>query len=721
MKLKLLNIIFALLLSQITLAQFKNAEEVQNYFWNDNENINYKVPEKWKNESAVVLFNYIHHDYHSYGKNFIHTYTIRKRIKLQDKAAVNEFSEFSFSKNFKTITRYLWNDKTKFYLGVKVIKSNGEELIIDVENDAVEVDNEYKIAIKNLEVGDVIDYYFYREKKNKRYGIYFFKAIETNLGDYYPILNYKLFFETENDFFVSFKSFNGAPELKKIENTKSRFRQYELTASNLEKNDFPRWYYPLVELPTYRFQVYFAANGKFENLTTAFLPKNEKIIKTDVSKEEILDLYDNRLKATGNLSAVYKYLKDKNYNSLQEKVTDVYLFMRHYYYTRFKEVMALRNEGSTYVWQYYPDKVIVLNNQTDFIKHFTAFLKRENIDYEIGLSQARHDGSIKDLLLEGNIYKFIKVNLNEPIYFQYLNNHENINQIHRNIEGADAYFLSSKKGFKLDHITEGTLPVSTFNDNINTENTLINIDDDFKKINIQIVNESLGYPKTKEQYDKMSFSDYAYNDYDKFNTKNFVENVKGKKNKIRYENSLNTIKSDYKKKRDERIKEKLKSTFDIDEVDDYSFKIIQNGRYNTKNEFIYEQNFSINSEKFIKKAGPNYILNIGKFVTNQIDLEEKEKERKENIYMPYARTFNYNITLNIPDGYKVSGIDKLIKSVENETGKFVSTANIEGNKLIISATKSYYHNFEKNENWPKMMAFINEAFQFTNEKILLKK
>ncbi len=104
-------------------------------------------------------------------------------------------------------------------------------------------------------------------------------------------MDFKLYLESENDFFINFKSLNGAAELKEIPTDKRNFRRYELNASDIEKKDFPMWFYPLVEVPSVKFQVYFARSGKFEDRTVAFLSKQEKDIKTSVNKEEILELY----------------------------------------------------------------------------------------------------------------------------------------------------------------------------------------------------------------------------------------------------------------------------------------------------------------------------------------------------------------------------------------------------------------------------------------------
>ena len=45
----------------------------------------------------------------------------------------------------------------------------------------------------------------------------------------------------------------------------------------------------------------------------------------------------------------------------------------------------------------------------------------------------------------------------------------------------------------------------------------------------------------------------------------------------------------------------------------------------------------------------------------------------------------------------------------------------EGNKIIIKTTKYYSNYYEPNSNWKKMLDFLEVSYQFTQEKILLKK
>jgi hypothetical protein len=108
-------------------------------------------------------------------------------------------------------------------------------------------------------------------------------------------------------------------------------------------------------------------------------------------------------------------------------------------------------------------------------------------------------------------------------------------------------------------------------------------------------------------------------------------------------------------------------------------------------------------------------------LTEQIDVDKKEKDRVNNVYMSFPRSFDNEIIFEIPSGFTVMGLEKLNKKAENETGKFTSTASVTGNQLTIRTIKEYKNYFEPNSNWNKMVLFLDAAYQFTQEKILLKK
>ncbi len=230
--------------------------------------------------------------------------------------------------------------------------------------------------------------FYYNEELFKSTYAFGFDPVEKPLSEEYPILEYKLFFETENDFFINFNSYNGAPELIEIPTEKRNMRRYELTESNIPKGEYIRWFYPLVELPSYKFQVYFARSGKFEDRALAFLPEKEDIIKKSVSQIEVLDLYENRFRADGDIGDVKDFFKGKTFED-DAQVTAAYYYMRHFYLTRFMEAFYVKETKiADYPFMVYGSKVVFIQDQKQFIRHFTEFLRRQKIDYEIVVGKA---------------------------------------------------------------------------------------------------------------------------------------------------------------------------------------------------------------------------------------------------------------------------------------------------------------------------------------------
>ncbi len=149
------------------------------------------------------------------------------------------------------------------------------------------------------------------------------------------------------------------------------------------------------------------------------------------------------------------------------------------------------------------------------------------------------------------------------------------------------------------------------------------------------------------------------------------------------------------------------------------FELLQTGLWEDKPVLQYQDEFT--AEGVLATNDPNYLLDAGKLISKQVDLQKEEITRKDDIYMPYARSFIYTITVTIPQGYEVKGLENFTNNVVNTTGGFVSSASVSGNTLTISARKFYNQNYEKAAEWPNMVAFIEAAYHFTQQKLLIKK
>ncbi len=714
--------LFSITITAQSKKDLEKQEEIKNLVWNDEDP--YKnvmdIPENWKNESAVFLVKNIKYIYNRPGNSIEYSKIERDRIKLLDQAAVTEYSELKYTEG-NVFYREMSRVTNTFYLGVKVIKPNGEEIEIDVNQESVSNNDEKKIAIPSLEKGDIIDYYFYTNTIVGENDLYQYKAVENTIGDTYPIVKFEFSLETEDDFFINFNTYNGAPKLQQtvVPTKKDKKRVYSFNAENVERNDFPRWFFPLVELPSYKFQVLFARSGKYEKKAYAFIPEDVNTVKTNVSKEEIFNLYEDKFRPYGDLGDVERFLKKKTFSTNEEKVKEVFYYIRHAYYTNYVEAFVMDESNIMYPFELYGKNPIIFNNEVDFVRFFTAFLKDNKIDYEIIIGTKRYNGAIKDLLMEGNISFILKVNTEKPVYIEYFDPYATPNQISPLLENTDAYTLKVVDRKHIEDIETIKLPSSTYKENSSTEKTELTIAPDFSGISISRSFSYKGQTKIDEQKNILMYYDYVYEDHAKYETEPILDRVRNKKDQEKYKKEYAALLKKLKDKQQQTIKERTAGEYNL-KIEDYSFKILKNGRFGKEDSFEYEEEFTIGND-LIKTAGKNYILDIGKILVSQIDLSTKEKGRTNNIYMSYPRSFNYQIIVNIPDGYSVSGLENLTSNVENETGGFTSKASIEGNKLVVDIQKFYKHNYEPNSNWQKMVAFLEAASQFTQSKILLKK
>jgi len=135
-------------------------------------------------------------------------------------------------------------------------------------------------------------------------------------------------------------------------------------------------------------------------------------------------------------------------------------------------------------------------------------------------------------------------------------------------------------------------------------------------------------------------------------------------------------------------------------------------------------NSAITSESLLEEAGDSYIFQVGKVIGTQSELYQETK-RVNPIQMQYPNRYNYEIIVNIPDGYSVEGLESLIIKKElldeegNQKCKFESNYTLKGNKLTIIIEefyKEYEYDISEYEGFRKV---INAASDFNKAAILM--
>lgn len=692
----------------------KRAEELRQMHWkgNDRNFAERTIPDKWKNESAVIIAK---SNMHSYKKEILAQYLNfdsydHYRIMLLDNSALEKYAQFTIPGS-----GMFGNVRVDMYAGFKIIKPDGREIEISLD-DAVlqkqEVNNKgfemYKLAIPNLQLGDIIDYYLCEEQNISLATKYYaFKPVIIELNDDYPIMKQRISFEILRRCYINLLSLNGAPEFKLTENKETEKSYYTLEDGDRESIKDVRWLFPYREVPTIKYKIVYASNSVAE-MIPGFIGQ-PGIIKSTVSTSEIKDLFSYiftdqgyyAMKLRGEMNKKYKTLTDQNKLARQ-----AFYVARNLFRTDYAEDRLINGSDPN------PDEDYV-----DYIVALSAYYRYKKINHEILIGIPRQISALDDLILENELNVMLKVNTKTPFYIGRFDNNAIPGEIDTDMQGITAYTANGLTLPKAWSLRKVQIPVSPATENVLTTRYDLTVTDlNEGKIDVTANKAVTGVMRL---YPQSMLMDYY--DYQKEEAARIVEEPAKKSKKIQQKN--NKLKESFLATRDDnrlkRLKTMVGNDFDMEFDDPRDLKIEQPGRFEETAAFTY--GYSATFKNVIKRAGPNYLIDIGKFIEGQTEVKQEEKDRKFNIYRPYTASFITTISLQIPDGYTVQGIDKLNSAVENATGGFTSKARIENNALIIDVSKTYKTNFEKKEKWPLMVSFMEAAYNFTQQQILLEK
>ena len=157
-------------------------------------------------------------------------------------------------------------------------------------------------------------------------------------------------------------------------------------------------------------------------------------------------------------------------------------------------------------------------------------------------------------------------------------------------------------------------------------------------------------------------------------------------------------------------------------------------KYNIKNFDISHNTFNtpleitstISTSDLIEEKDGLIYLKIGKVIGLQSNLFE-EKERINPIEINFPNSYDYNIKVNIPRGYKIVDFSELNKSKEyisvdgNSTAKFISKATVHGNILNINIKEYYKELRYSKKRYQEFREVINAAAKFYESCLLIEK
>jgi len=686
------------------------------------------IPDKWKKESAVVIYQKQEYSYLRNNKVVEVDEIVRKRIKLIDKAAVKEFSELFYIKGSEGSE-----------VGVSIVKADGKKVKVSTDK-AVEVsegipqfykayylylEKYYKLAIPDLEPGDILDYFYYNHREISNATIeYAFAPFTFTLSSTYPILSQAFTFKVDRGFFINFNSYNGAPALKEGEagtdlhgRKRAMIKQYELTDSDREKLPKDIWNYKFRTSAVVKFQVMYESGGNKDD-ANAFIGEIGEAKET-VTPEEVQKFIGNKVRdeiGTDYAGDVLSYLNKKMpHETNPEKIARA-----AYYYLRYKFL------------DYYYVTSLALTYDKDRMDYFTAddykfasillqVFKKKEITAEVVATVPRSQGTLKDLLLRNELSIFIRVkSKGNDLYLFPFHNHSTFDYSDDDLEGVEGIAFTPVRNPKVFNYKKVNIPVTDSKKNLFACSEEVTLDDQFENISIKKTSSMTGLYKSPSSSGLYLHNyDYLTDEQRKYNPKFKESSVqRGNKTKVAEEKrKKESAKEDKEKAQMDRLKSDLEEDFDVVSYDNY--EVLNPGRFDEDPVLKYKEEFKVKG--LVNKAGKNYIFEIGKLIGKQIELKEEDMKRTTDVYLSFAKTITNEISVTLPAGYKAEGLNEMNFNVDNECCAFISTAKQEGNVVKISTQKIYKKNFEKKENWGKMSEALEAAYKFTQKKVILKK
>ncbi len=748
-----INIIVIFAQQHITKGQlaFLDKGLKQNALLEDGDNdFKYTAPSgKWSDESAVILSQKTSFDFNKKGvtagqrigrniwgalfalptmgvsvvlANSNNTTTMlieekeRRKILLRDKFAVDQYAILYFRLSAQGDA-----------FAARVIKANGTVQKVDL-SEALTVDNlssvpalfksytdrrfsssyrpdYYKIAVSDLEEGDMIEY----EYVNMNQKVFSHNPSYIEFDPIYYLCNRSLpvvhqaieVVSEDNGYHVGYKSMQGAPDFTESRSKGKHIYRWE--DDTRDKITDTRYLNEFLELPSVKFQMVYARTSSDQLVWF----KNSEDMKKDVDPNDLSEkikafwfnssrLLDesNYAPPTGNVvsteKSIYKILKKRNITDLSD---DDYVNKAYY---------TIRSQTLFHNWSDYA-----------FAKVFSALLDEKKIPNEIVVTASNTSTSLNRIAFARELVWIVKYKNN---YYCNPGEHLNPGEMPYNILGNTAVRFSGLEAGAT--VANEVIPPGDTLSNKYSEQISANLD--IAKGSMAVVKnvEANGLIKQDVIDEALALTPFMQNDYVNYDGTDMWEGL-NEKEQEKAMNDFNQVKKEWKEQKPLMMKAIAENEYSrrIDTFAD--FHLLQDGRSVKKKALKYQETFTISDMS--ASAGNDIVVSLSSLTGNQPKIKKEERVRSYPVNVSYPRELLWTISMPVPPGYAVKGLDGLTKSVVNECGSFMSVALLKDNNIVISVKKTYkLQNFDASK-WPLMLNILDAGYKFSQSKIILKK
>lgn len=692
------------------------------------------IPEKWMNRSAVILAERVEFNFGDGPSANGVSVKIRRQVKLLDQAAVEEFGSFVFNEDEDNRT------------GIQIIKADGKKIQVDMTTSVLYKEeitskrirqwnnyvrggkNRKKVALPGLQVGDIVDLII--ESKGKLQVIFYpscSDVFDISFSEDYPIIRKNLQFMVRRGIALSANSFNGAPKLNLASQAGGRFQTYVASGEMFEDDTLSnRYAYSHRFQPRIKLQV--CITGGMEIAWDEFAGKSGEV-KTEVTDPEIqrsiANAFRNRL---NNQSVTYGRTTYRRYNSSQigkGYVREYKSWLGRYFRN---ETDPLKVADALYfrirydfLYGQFNEDAEYLNDEL-FATIFIGTLKKVNKAWDIQLVVApgRDITDRRSLMSRGELYWVTCISHKGKKHFYYpLSDHRKPGDSFYRLAGVEGQVVyTDKKQAKGKAIQKFRFPEENANDHGIAYTANISLNDN-NELRFEAKTSFKGNSRFGVNDLFLSNMEFAQEEealVQSFTKEEQKKSASESRRQRKEEVSKKYDKKEDEKKKIERLKKRVEKSYSVVSYDGY--EILKTGRIPKNPVLVVSEKYTISD--LVAKAGRNLIVSVGLFPGEYSRIDTSLK-RIYGISYDFPGTYTMEFSMQIPDGYQAEGVEALNTEVSNNTGKFKTTAVVEGKVLKLMVERVYLRAEMPASEWADFVKFINAASDFNQKKLVLKK
>lgn len=660
----------------------------------------------YANRSAVYIARYygvelLHNEKENQAKalstglsytNAIDGYTLdRRMVKILDASALEEFGEFSVKPPVKHESKGWVYAENKPAFGARIHKPDGRVIDVDMEK-AVTVTHgkksnevkEFKIAIEGLEVGDVLEYFYYTETMLDEISapdmtITFLRG--------YPTLDFTVDILVSADFAFEYMNYNGAPDF--VKDLTSNPRHLTLNLKNVDAVEEKLPYFSAARQTPYINYYVLNNRGRLQYVpSTARLPGVRKIVYPQFIGDVAQSIADAKLpnKFVDEAAAITRDWMKAHPAATQPEIYDAaWLSLR---YVDFRDEVGASNRQMAKAYVRLLEKI----EAPDLAR--------------VGIAASHYMPTVRTMINYQDPQFFATVA--GRYYIPNINLANELGSFPASYEGEEiAYFDADPDIQNLKNTVRYlTLPKSKAKDNKMVSHLYLSLDP--ANDESTLISDTITYDGSWRTSPTALSA--------------LVDDIHALEQFLGVKEAKRTARLDAAAQRTdarEEADEYLPQIWGSKEAKVESFSFVSLGIDPADESVVLTARGSMPGA--VSSAGRNMLVNVGRFIGIQTEPSPSERTRTVSV-IRNAETYRTEIIFAVPEGYAATAesVEALKRNVNSGAASFFVDAAIEGSNVKITIIERYPQAVYPAESWPLLLKIQDACIEFTKANIVLK-